>query len=53
MMMIDVLQPLLGTWNTKWVERPPKIMQLACSTGVNCLILDCSDNAPKAVTKNI
>ena len=26
-MMIDVLRPLLCTWQAKWAERPPKVMR--------------------------
>ena len=29
MMMIDVLRPLFCTWQAKWAERPPKVMQLS------------------------
>ena len=25
--MIDVLRPLLRTWQAKWAERPPKVMR--------------------------
>ena len=27
MMMIDVLRPIVCTWQAKWAERPPKIMR--------------------------